>query len=322
MERAAWGLVAVAAILSCIAGFAVGRFVGGGGNYALILAGLGIVATVATTLGVAILNSSATLAAESRAERRRNSKQFGRHSIELNEHVFKFMVSVRIEYPLERNPPIHPAGFGLVVPHPSSPQPIGIAGLANWPYGLAHFLANLEVKARWDGALAILSKFYSARDSNLAVLTDALTSRIREEFGEEMGLTGHVGDPPPWVDVEGVSWFAMAKRESGYQQFYATPNPDPPAGSLGPYFVSWGTGSFLCGRSRAEADPSRLQRVFDDVTDTDEIAAGLNNLIALARDTVTAVSALGETFRVYSNRIQLAHTFEGSCDICRIWVPR
>jgi hypothetical protein len=320
VQRPSVGLVVVAAVLSAIAGYAFGRFEGGGGDYALILAGLSVLATVAAPLAVQWWSDSTRASADLRAEARRASKRFSRHSVDLNDHVFKFMVNVRIEAPLERNPPFHPEGFGLVVPYPGSPNPIGVAGLGNWPFGREHFLANSVVNRLWEQALTAASKFYTTRDVLVRDITAKLRDRIQSEYGADMRMDGSASDSAPWTDVEGLCWFAMAKRAAGYHPFYATPIPEPPPGSPGPFYVSWGQGSFQAGRSRRESEPGKLQRIFEDIVNESNVKISLDQLIGLANSAEGAVSELAEGFRVYSNRVTLARTFEGVCEVCQPWV--
>lgn len=318
---------AVTGVLGFLTGLLVGLYVVGGGGTTLVLALVAIVATVAVPFIERVLSNAASRTDERIHQRDENRAQFAQHALELNSHAYQPMVGVVLQSPLE-NPPINgrldpPGGSGIQVRLPDNQQ-LPIEGLPNWQFAMDHMLANAHVRAAWDAATAKAGRYYELRESTFNKTVGRFRVLLREEYGPGMHFSNTFSDHPvPWVDPEGLSYFVIGRRGPlNRREFFNPGGSSPDVDENQPRQITTGSGYYLWGRNAREAEPTRLQGVFDAVWADSELSAAAEATAHADREAKGALADLSERIRIYSNWILLSKTFEGECGVCRTWIPR
>jgi hypothetical protein len=320
----AYHSVIVAGILGFLAGILVGLYIVSGGDATLVLAVLAVVATLCSPFLVKPVEEAAERRKEDLRVRSENRERYERHALDLNSHAFAPMIGVVLQSPLA-NPPMvgnldRPGGTGLHVRLANSQQ-APVEGLPNWQLAAAHLRANSALEQCWEVTVEKARRYYELRESTFNATVTRLTQLVRGEYGPEMRITGGMGDNPPWFDVASLAWFIIGRRGPLNRRDFFNPGmtgatPDTPR------MITTGNGYFVSARNAAEGDTTRFQRIFDSVWADPQLGPAARATAAAESAASAAVSELSEQVRVYSNRILVSHTFEGECEVCRIWVPR
>ena len=219
----------VGAILGFIAGLLLGIYIVSGGENTLGLAAIAIGATVGTPLLVWYLQDSSERRKEAISIRQRNEDKFGLHALDLNSHVFNPSISATLEFPLERYPAEVSSGLGLLV-RTTGPQTFGIAGLANWEYGLEHMLANLALRGAWEDVTAKVAAYMDLKREAANAHRQRFSELVRADYGPDMRISQNIIETPPTCDVESLVWLALGRRGSLSRRDFFIPGGPVQAG--------------------------------------------------------------------------------------------
>jgi hypothetical protein len=317
--------ILVVGILGFLAGLLVGLYVVGGGGVTLGLAALAILATFCAPLVVKQIEQRSDRGKDEARSRGENRERFERHALDLNSHAYAPMATVVLQSPLA-SPPIYgnldrPGGTGLHVRLVNAQQ-APVEGLPNWQLASEHLFANPKLKECWEESLQRAGSYYALREATFNSTVAKLTGLVRAEYGPEMQITRGMGDNPPWVDGATLAWYIIGRRGPLVRRDFFNPGMPPGTSPAVPRTVSTGTGAFLSARNATEGEVDRFQRIFDAIWEDPELGSDARATAAAELAAAVAVSTLSEQVRVYSNKILVSHTFEGECDVCRLWVPR
>lgn len=211
-----------------------------------------------------------------------------------------------------------PSNSGLSVTWSNNTQ-IAIEDLPNWEHALAHLRSDPRLDETWAKCADRTAMYYDARATTAEKLITRLSEMVRAEYGPEMKIGGSFQwDSPPWCDVPLLAWFRMARAANpGWAAgpFYLPDNNQ--------FYVTLASMRPLWGRNAYEADPSRLQRIWDVILADSKLTALVDDVVSKHKAAVESVSILTQQSRQYSNVLGMTQEFEGECEECsRRWKPR
>jgi hypothetical protein len=317
--------VLIALVVGLSMGVLIGLAIGAQSGTTALLALVGVVGGLVTTVLGWTLTESSDRRKERAAQVLRDRERYGDHADELNAHVFApcataMLTPRHVPYPdderLSRG--IQTAFQGVTGP---------ISGLPNWGFGLSHMLADLPVRDAWNRAIATTEAYFAALDQAMALLLDRLDAAIGGAYGPEMYLrrSRMDADRLTWCDTPQLALVMFEQRSNGGVRRFDRPlsaeeqRGEPRLPGSGGMIFSRGN-VFLQGQTAAESDPGPLQRAYDAALNDPTILLVIDSALAAEREAKTRVAEFAEIARLYSNEILTSHTFVGRCRVCMDYV--
>jgi hypothetical protein len=279
----------------------------------------------AVAIAVALIGSVLTWGLQEYSDRRkqlkedtlRNRGEYRQHGLWLNQAVFQYLPSIALTCPLMTPYRVRPEPSGLSVTWLNNAA-APVEQLPNWNHALSHLRSDPRLDEGWGACLLAVAEYYETRSRTTDRLIALFTELVRREYGPEMNLDGPLQAlAPPSCDVAFLAWFRIARAAN-------------PGWMTGPFYlptgqpyVTNGNARLLWGRDATEADPARLQRIWDTVWAHAGLTGEVEEVVASHRHAVDTLSVVGDLTRRYSNLVGMTQDFDGECDECsKRWKPR
>lgn len=305
-------------MVALLAGVIVGLSIGAQGGASIVIAGAGVLATVATTVVARSLDERAWTRSQEAAARIQNRDRFEAHSDRLNEQVYSPLQGLGLiakgDSPSEDDTPPG-TGLGTGPPGYSPTTPVEV--LQNYGHAMSHLEADARLSASWDAVKTAAATYYRSRKAAIEKTTVRFLELGRREWGAEVAVADLFHPTrPPWIDARGLAWFSIARRQGwGKQDTSASGGP-------GEFYLGFGSGRYVCLNSKLDVDLGRLQGIWDNVWEDSELRQLSVETATTLVEAKSAVAAFSSAIKRFSDTITLSHTFEGECEVCKRWRPR